>query len=60
MIGAYVIEVDKERLETIKGLEGLINIEIDAHITAQMNRVNDIIDEWAHNEDILGVELEWR
>ena len=55
MIGAYVIEVDKERLETIKGLEGLINIEIDAHITAQMNRVNDIIDSrWAHNKGYFG------
>lgn len=55
MIGAYVIEVDKERLESIKGLEGLINIEIDAHITAQMNRVNDIIDSrWAHNKGYFG------
>lgn len=55
MIGAYVIEIDREQLDIIKGLDGLIDIEIDAHITAQMNRVNNIIDSrWAHNKGYYG------
>lgn len=44
MIDAYVIEVEKNKLENIKSLEGLISIEMDTHITAQMNRVNEIIE----------------
>ena len=55
MINAYVLEVDKHKLNTIKELEGLIDIELDAHITAQMNRVNDIIEcKWAHDRGYYG------
>ena len=55
MIDAYVLEVDESKLEMIKGLEGLIDVELDAHITAQMNRVNDIIESrWAHENGIYG------
>lgn len=55
MINAYVIEIERDRLKQIKELEGLIDIEIDTHITAQMNRVNDIIESnWAHNNGYYG------
>ena len=55
MIDAYVLEVEKSKLDLIKGLDGLIDIELDAHITAQMNRVNDIIEtKWAHERGIYG------
>lgn len=55
MIDAYVLEVDKNKLDIIKEIDGLIDIEIDAHITAQMNRVNDIIESrWAHNNGYYG------
>lgn len=55
MIDAYVLEVDKDKLDLIKGLDGMIDIEMDAHITAQMNRVNDIIEcRWAHANGYYG------
>lgn len=55
MIDAYVVEIDREQLDLIKGLDGLIDVEMDAHITAQMNRVNDIIDsKWAHSRGYYG------
>lgn len=55
MIDAYVIEIEKNKLDQIKELDGLIDIEMDAHITAQMNRVNDIIEsKWAHNNGYYG------
>lgn len=55
MIDAYVIEVDRNKLDQIKELDGLIDIEMDTHITAQMNRVNDIIEsKWAHNNGYIG------
>lgn len=55
MIDACVIEVDEDQLEAIKSMEGLISIEMDAHITAQMNRVGDIIEShWAHERGYLG------
>jgi serine protease AprX len=55
MIDAYVIEVDENQLDYIKTLEGLINMEMDAHITAQMNRVGDVIESnWAHEHGYFG------
>lgn len=55
MIDAYVIEIDKSKLDIVKEIDGLINIELDAHITAQMNRVGDIIESrWAHNKGYFG------
>lgn len=55
MIGAYVIEIDKSKLQIIRELDGLIDIELDAHITAQMNRVGDIIESrWAHKNGYYG------
>ncbi len=55
MIDAYVIEVDESKLEHIKALDGLISVEMDTHITAQMNRVSDIIEsKWAHEHGYLG------
>lgn len=55
MINAYVIEVDKTRLDQLKELEGLISVELDTHITAQMNRVSDIIESnWAHEKGYFG------
>lgn len=55
MIDAYVLEVDESKLEYIRSLEGLISIELDTHITAQMNRVCDIIESgWAHDQEIYG------
>lgn len=55
MIDACVIEVDEDQLEIIKSLDGLISIERDTHITAQMNRVGDIIENrWARERGYLG------
>lgn len=55
MIDAYVLEVESNKLDRIKELDGLIDIELDAHITAQMNRVNDIIESrWAHENGFYG------
>ena len=55
MIDACVMEVEEERLEKIKELEGMISYELDTHITAQMNRVSDIIESgWAHERGYFG------
>jgi serine protease AprX len=55
MINAYVIEVDEEGLEIIRAMEGLLEVELDTHITAQMNRVGEIIEShWAHEHSYLG------
>lgn len=55
MIDAYVIEVEEGQLEDIKTMDGLLSMEIDTHITAQMNRVSDIIEShWAHEHGYLG------
>lgn len=55
MINAYVIEVDDEGLEVIRAMEGLLGVEYDTHITAQMNRVGEIIEShWAHEHGYFG------
>ena len=55
MIDAYVIEIDEDQLDYLKALEGLISVEKDTYITAQMNRVGDIIEShWAHENGYLG------
>lgn len=55
MIDAYVIEVDEDKIELIKELEGLITVELDTHITAQMNRVCNVIESgWAYERGHLG------
>lgn len=55
MIEAYVLEVEEENLGAIREMDGLLSVEMDAHITAQMNRVNDIIEcRWAHDRGIYG------
>lgn len=55
MINAYVLEVDEDNLDYIKSMEGLLSVEMDTHITAQMNRVSDIIEcQWAHDHGIYG------
>jgi len=55
MIDAYVIEVNQDQLEQIKSLEEILSVEMDAHITAQMNRVGDVIEShWAHDHEIIG------
>jgi len=55
MIDAYVIEVEEAQLEDIKSMDGLISVEMDTHITAQMNRAGEIIEsKWAHEHGYLG------
>lgn len=55
MINSYVLELDEAGLEAIRAMEGSLNIEYDAHITAQMNRVNEIIEsDWAHEQGYTG------
>lgn len=55
MIDAYVVEVDEKLLDQVKAIEGLISVEMDTHITAQMNRVGEIIEShWAHEHGIFG------
>ncbi len=55
MIDAYVIEVDQDQLDYLKSVDGLISMEMDTHITAQMNRVSDVIEShWAHEHGYFG------
>ncbi len=55
MIDAYVLEIEENQLEFIKNMDGLITVEEDAHITAQMNRVNEIIEgNWAYEKGYYG------
>jgi serine protease AprX len=55
MIDAYVLEVDKAGLEHVRSMHGLLSMEMDTHITAQMNRVGDIIEShWAHEHKYHG------
>jgi serine protease AprX len=55
MIHAYVIEVDEAQLENLKSMEGLYSVEVDTHITAQMNRVGEIIESrWANEHGYHG------
>ena len=55
MIDAYVVEIEENLLDQVKALEGLISVERDTHITAQMNRVGEIIESnWAHEHGFLG------
>lgn len=55
MIDAYVLEIDRSKLDIVKKLDGLIDIEMDTHITAQMHKVNDIIEsKWAHKNGYYG------
>ena len=55
MIGAYVLEVEEGHLDVIREMEGLLSLELDTHITAQMNRVSGIIESrFAHERGIYG------
>ena len=55
MINSYVLEVDEVLLGFISAMEGMLHYEIDTHITAQMNRVSEIIEsKWAHEHGYSG------
>lgn len=55
MIDSYVIEVEPDMLQHLQSDNRLWSYELDTHITAQMNRVADIIDlNWAQDRNILG------
>lgn len=55
MIDAYVIEIEEKKVDKIKAIDGFVTVEMDAHITAQMNRVGDIIEShWAHRHGYFG------
>lgn len=55
MINACVIEISEDKLENIRNIDGMISVELDTHITAQMNRVKDEIEcQWAHRRNIKG------
>ena len=55
MINAYVVEVDEASLEIIRSMEGLLGMELDTHITAQMHHVAEIIENrWAHERGYYG------
>jgi serine protease AprX len=55
MIDSYVMEVDEQLLDVIKSMKGLLSYELDTHITAQMKRVNDVIEaHWAHEHGFFG------
>lgn len=55
MIDSYVIEVDEEQLEELHKKSDDWSYELDTHITAQMNRVSEIIGlKWAHERNITG------
>ncbi len=55
MINAYVIEIDEDRLDYVKSVEGLLSMEVDTQLTTQMNRVGDAIESsWAHEHGYFG------
>lgn len=55
MINACVVEIKEDKLQNIKDIDGIISVELDTHITAQMNRVsNKIESQWAHKRNITG------
>lgn len=55
MIDSYVIEVDEDQLKELHKKNDVWSYELDTHITAQMNRVSDIIGlKWAHERNITG------
>lgn len=55
MIDAYVLEVDAAVLEQVKAMEGLLCIEVDTQLSAQMNRVGDVIEsKWAYEQGHYG------
>lgn len=55
MIDSYVIEVNEDRLPYLQEKHELLSFELDTHITAQMNRVSEIIElDWAHKRNIMG------
>lgn len=55
MIHSYVLEVDSTNVKNILDTKESWQVEIDAHITAQMNRAKDIINlKWAHDHNIYG------
>lgn len=58
MIDSYVIEVEPDKLKNLQRDNQLWSYELDTHITAQMNRVADIIDlKWAHERNITGEKI---
>ena len=58
MINAYVVEVCESKIDEIVKSEGVFAYEMDAHITAQMDRVADIIElQWAHDRRIYGQDI---
>lgn len=55
MINAYVVEVEKGKMNQLIDIEGVLAYEYDTHITAQMKRVSEIIElNWAHDRKIYG------
>lgn len=55
MINSYVVEINEDKLKHIKELQGVISLEMDTHITAQMNRVSKIIEgDFAYRRGIYG------
>lgn len=58
MIDSYVIEVYEENIKYLQDEHALWSYELDTHITAQMNRVSEIIQlKWAHDRKIFGENI---
>lgn len=58
MIGAYVVEINKNKIRQIQETDGLVAYELDAHITAQMKRNSKTIElQWAHDRGIYGEDI---
>lgn len=58
MIQAYVVELEEEQLESLKHNNKNWHVEVDTHITAQMNRASDIIElKWAHEHGYYGEDV---
>lgn len=55
MIHAYVVEIEESILKVLLREDRKWQIEKDTHITAQMNRANDLIQlQWAHDHGYYG------
>lgn len=55
MINSYVLEISEEEMFKLKGLKGVVKVEQDTHLTAQMKKARETVNvQWAWDNKILG------
>jgi serine protease AprX len=55
MINSYVLEIPESEVYKLKGLSGVVKVEQDAHLTAQMHMGREMVNaKWAWDKGIYG------